>query len=75
MNVDYKQKVTNFLNSTETREEVESQKSNILNDNLTVDDMIVNLISARGGGWNPPLDVFPRHRPKCQQIDFKLSDF
>ena len=37
--------------------------------------MIVNLISARGGGWNPPLDVFPRHRPKCQQIDFKLSDF
>ena len=33
----------------------------------------INHISA-GGGIHPPRG-FPRHRPKCQPIDFKLSDF
>ena len=40
---DYKQKVTNFLNSTETKEEIENLMINTLNDNLTVDDMTVKL--------------------------------
>ena len=43
VNEDYKQKVTNFLNSTETEEEIENLMTNILNVNLTVGDMIVKL--------------------------------
>ena len=43
VNEDYKQNVTNFLNSTETKEEIENLMTNILNVNLTVGDMIVKL--------------------------------
>ena len=36
---------------------------------------LVTLFQPGGGGGIHPVEVFPRHRHKCQLIDFKLSDF